>query len=115
MSFFGVILSFSVNSVLYLINCVLLGMYFVDPNQGSPKDAIEVFCDMSTRQTCVLPKPSSVRVKNPVSSLRIQQSFTVIFILCIFANNAIFHNKVKKLDYIHREVVLSFMDQKLPH
>lgn len=36
------------------------GEYWIDPNQGSTKDAIRVFCDMETGETCVNPNPSSV-------------------------------------------------------
>ena len=36
------------------------GMYWIDPNQGSPVDAIEVHCDLKTHTTCILPKPSQV-------------------------------------------------------
>ena len=32
------------------------GMYFIDPNQGSVKDAIRVNCKISRRETC-LPMP----------------------------------------------------------
>ena len=37
------------------------GLYWIDPNAGSPVDAIEVHCDLRTHTTCVLPKPSQVR------------------------------------------------------
>jgi len=36
------------------------GMYFIDPNNGSPKDSVQVFCNMAKRETCVIPKPSTV-------------------------------------------------------
>lgn len=42
------------------------GMYWVDPNAGSPVDAIEVYCDIKQHQTCVLPKPSQVRLINNI-------------------------------------------------
>jgi hypothetical protein len=35
-------------------------MYWIDPNQGSPVDAIEAFCDISSHTTCVPAKPSQV-------------------------------------------------------
>lgn len=34
------------------------GEYWVDPNAGSPKDAILVYCDMAKEATCIQPKPS---------------------------------------------------------
>ena len=43
-----------------LLNLFFSGMYWVDPNQGSPVDAIEVHCDLTTHTTCILPKPSQV-------------------------------------------------------
>jgi collagen type II alpha len=33
------------------------GQYWVDPNEGDPKDAILVYCDMKKKATCVVPKP----------------------------------------------------------
>jgi len=36
------------------------GTYWIDPNQGSTKDAIEVFCDIPNHQTCVMPKPATI-------------------------------------------------------
>lgn len=35
------------------------GLYFIDPNQGSPKDAVQVFCHIAKRETCVIPKPDT--------------------------------------------------------
>ena len=37
-----------------------LGIYWIDPNQGSPIDAIEVYCNIKSHQTCVFAKPSQV-------------------------------------------------------
>ena len=34
------------------------GDYWIDPNSGTPKDAILVHCDMDTLATCITPKPS---------------------------------------------------------
>jgi len=36
------------------------GTYWVDPNQGSPVDAIEVHCNMERKETCVVAKPNQV-------------------------------------------------------
>jgi len=35
------------------------GEYWVDPNAGSPRDAILVYCDMEKMATCIQPKPSA--------------------------------------------------------
>jgi len=40
------------------------GDYWIDPNQGCTLDAIKVFCNMETGQTCVYPNPSSIPKKN---------------------------------------------------
>lgn len=40
------------------------GHYWVDPNLGSTADAIKVFCNMKTGQTCVYPTISKVPKKN---------------------------------------------------
>jgi collagen type II alpha len=34
------------------------GEYWIDPNSGTPKDAILVYCDMDTKSTCIMPKPT---------------------------------------------------------
>lgn len=44
--------------------CCLLGMYWVDPNRGSPLDAIKVHCNMETGETCIYPTDSSIPMKN---------------------------------------------------
>lgn len=44
------------------------GEYWIDPNQGCTIDAIKVFCNMETGETCVRPKPSSIPRKNWWSS-----------------------------------------------
>lgn len=40
------------------------GTYWVDPNQGSPLDAIKVFCNMETGETCVNPSDNTVPMRN---------------------------------------------------
>ncbi|KAI1899985.1 hypothetical protein AGOR_G00067560 [Albula goreensis] len=44
------------------------GDYWIDPNQGCTVDAIKVFCNMETGETCVYPSPSSIPRKNWWSS-----------------------------------------------
>uniref|UniRef100_UPI00398EFE09 collagen alpha-1(III) chain-like n=1 Tax=Pristiophorus japonicus TaxID=55135 RepID=UPI00398EFE09 len=40
------------------------GEYWIDPNQGSKLDAIKVYCDMETGETCVHSHPSSTPHKS---------------------------------------------------
>ena len=43
---------------------ICLGFYWIDPNQGCTNDAIKVFCDFSTRETCIFAHPASIAQKN---------------------------------------------------
>lgn len=36
------------------------GEYWVDPNQGSVEDAIQVYCNMDTGETCISANPPSI-------------------------------------------------------
>lgn len=36
------------------------GEYWIDPNQGSVEDAIKVYCNMDTGETCISANPSSI-------------------------------------------------------
>ncbi|KAI4896719.1 hypothetical protein NFI96_024008, partial [Prochilodus magdalenae] len=44
------------------------GEYWIDPNQGCTIDAMKVFCNMETGETCVYPKPDKIPRKNWWSS-----------------------------------------------
>lgn len=46
----------------------LAGDYWIDPNQGCTLDAMKVFCNMETGETCVYPNPANVPKKNWWSS-----------------------------------------------
>lgn len=46
----------------------LVGDYWIDPNQGCTLDAMKVFCNMETGETCVYPNPATVPRKNWWSS-----------------------------------------------
>lgn len=37
-----------------------LGEYWVDPNQGSVEDAIKVYCNMDSGETCIAANPASI-------------------------------------------------------
>ena len=37
-----------------------IGEYWIDPNQGSVEDAIKVYCNMETGETCISANPSSI-------------------------------------------------------
>ena len=40
--------------------CIFVGYYWIDPNQGGIKDAIEVWCNMTGGgQTCLKPDPET--------------------------------------------------------
>lgn len=45
-----------------------VGEYWIDPNQGCTVDAIKVFCNMETGESCVSSKPSNIPRKNWWSS-----------------------------------------------
>lgn len=53
--------SFSAHGIAFF---TFAGDYWIDPNQGCTLDAIKVFCNMETGETCVYPKPSSIPKKN---------------------------------------------------
>lgn len=40
------------------------GEYFVDPNQGCTLDAVKVYCNMETGETCVYPTQANIPQKN---------------------------------------------------
>lgn len=40
------------------------GYYWIDPNQGCTMDAIKVYCDFSTGETCIRAQPENIPVKN---------------------------------------------------
>lgn len=46
------------------LSCPTAGEYWIDPNQGCNLDAIKVFCNMETGETCVYPTQPTVAQKN---------------------------------------------------
>lgn len=38
-------------------------MYWIDPNRGSPADAVLVYCDMKAKATCITAKPGEVNFR----------------------------------------------------
>ena len=47
-----------------ILPCPTPGEYWIDPNHGCNLDAIKVFCNMETGETCVYPTQPSVAQKN---------------------------------------------------
>lgn len=43
---------------------MILGQYYIDPNEGDIKDAILVHCDMEKKASCILPKPEKTPTIN---------------------------------------------------
>jgi len=41
-----------------------VGEYWIDPNQGCKMDAIKVYCNMETGETCLSANPATVPRKN---------------------------------------------------
>ena len=46
------------------IICRPTGEYWIDPNQGCNLDAIKVYCNMETGETCVYPTQATIAQKN---------------------------------------------------
>lgn len=44
--------------------CCPTGEYWIDPNQGCNLDAIKVYCNMETGETCVYPTQATIAQKN---------------------------------------------------
>lgn len=63
----------------YNLLFVAKGSYWVDPNQGSPLDAIKVFCNMETGETCINPTRASIPLKNWYISKNIREKKHVWF------------------------------------
>lgn len=42
----------------------MAGFYWVDPNQGCSADAIRVYCDFATGETCIQANPKNIPAKN---------------------------------------------------
>lgn len=55
------------------------GEYWIDPDQGCTQDAIKVYCNMDTGETCVSPTQSEVAKKNWYVSKNIKEKKHVWF------------------------------------
>lgn len=42
----------------------ITGFYWIDPNQGCTMDAIKVYCDFSSGETCIHANPENIPTKN---------------------------------------------------
>lgn len=47
----------------YISICLLPGEYWIDPNQGCSEDAIKVYCNMETGETCISANPAKIPIK----------------------------------------------------
>lgn len=55
------------------------GEYWIDPDQGCTQDAIKVYCNMDTGETCVSPAQSEVAKKNWYVSKNIKEKKHIWF------------------------------------
>lgn len=55
------------------------GEYWIDPDQGCAQDAIKVFCNMDTGETCVRPTQTEVAKKTWYLSKNIKEKKHVWF------------------------------------
>lgn len=55
------------------------GEYWIDPDQGCTQDAIKVYCNMDTGETCVSPTQSEVAKKSWYVSKNIKEKKHVWF------------------------------------
>lgn len=55
------------------------GEYWIDPDQGCTQDAIKVYCNMETGETCVSPTQPEVAKKNWYMSKNIKEKKHVWF------------------------------------
>lgn len=55
------------------------GEYWIDPDQGCTEDAIKVYCNMETGETCVSPSQREVAKKNWYTSKNIKEKKHVWF------------------------------------
>lgn len=55
------------------------GEYWIDPDQGCTQDAIKVYCNMETGETCVTPTQQEVAKKNWYVSKNIKEKKHVWF------------------------------------
>lgn len=55
------------------------GEYWIDPDQGCTQDAIKVYCNMDTGETCVSPVQSEVAKKNWYVSKNIKEKKHIWF------------------------------------
>lgn len=55
------------------------GEYWIDPDQGCTQDAIKVYCNMDTGETCVTPTQSEVAKKSWYVSKNIKEKKHVWF------------------------------------
>lgn len=57
----------------------VLGEYWIDPDQGCNQDAIKVYCNMETGETCVYPTQTDIPKKSWYTSKNIKEKKHVWF------------------------------------
>lgn len=72
-------MTFHIRSVIPMILLRSPGEYWIDPDQGCTQDAIKVFCNMDTGETCVRPTQTEVAKKNWYLSKNIKEKKHVWF------------------------------------
>ena len=66
--------------VLDAIHSLLhVGEYWIDPDQGCTQDAIKVYCNMETGETCVYPTEADIPKKSWYTSKNIKEKKHVWF------------------------------------
>lgn len=55
------------------------GEYWIDPDQGCNQDAIKVYCNMETGETCVYPSQADIPKKSWYTSKNIKEKKHVWF------------------------------------
>ena len=52
----------SIRSTKHFLRVVRLGLYYIDPNEGSRDDAVLVYCHLTERLTCVNASQTSIHI-----------------------------------------------------
>ena len=72
------------------------GLYWIDPNAGCIRDAVQVFCNAFTRETCITSHNNSVSILNHFCVC----AFVYILVCMFFSVSILSHFCVCAFDYI---------------